>query len=374
MSRWLGAPVQVVDGDARLNLRRVWPREHGVLHLEYAHDSNRVGAQLLPDEHARRRLLRRTPGLDAIEDDDPESRLLVHRAGVDRRLTGLAALVAQPGAHVVSHVPERRGVVRLHDGSYARALRHGRSGQAVASVERARAASGGTFVVPRLLGHDIETSTTVWAPLEGPTLLALATARPSTSVLAAAWRAAGRAVRALHDGDRAGLPHHGPVEELAVTRRWLSAAGAWRLLPPRGDHPAYEELLHGEPGALGLLHRDLHDKQVLVGPQLGLLDLDTLAAGERALDLGNVLAHLDLRCAQGLLDPRSAAVAAEAFLAGAAPDPATTHRIAAYRAVTRLRLTGLYAFRPRWHGLARAWDRELWADTEKASPRHSALS
>lgn len=374
MRSWLGAPVQVVDGGARLDLRRVWPREHGVLHLEYAHaDRRRVGAQLLPDESARRRLLRRTPGLDAVE-DDRHTPLLVHRAGADRRLAGLAALVAQPGARLVSHVPERRGVVRLLDGSYARALRQGRSVAAVASVERAAAASGGTFVVPRLLGHDLETSTTVWAPLQGPTLLALATSLQSASVLADAWRSAGVAVRALHGGDRTGVPHHAPVEEVAVARRWISAASAWGLLPPRGDHPAYEELLDGEPGPLGLLHRDLHDKQVLVGPELGLLDLDTLAAGERALDLGNVLAHLDLRRAQGLLDERSAAVAGDAFLAGAAPDRATARRVAAYRAVTRLRLTGLYAFRPRWHRLAHAWDRDLWAPCEDASPRRSARS
>ncbi|MFC7598357.1 hypothetical protein ACFQU3_23815 [Terrabacter sp. GCM10028922] len=374
MRRWLGAPLQVDDGDARMDLRRVWPREQGVLHLEYAHvDNRRLGAQLLTDEHARRRLLHRTPGLDAVE-DDPGPPLLVHRGGADRRLAGLAGLAAQPGARVVSHVPERRGVVRLHDGSYARALRQGRSGPAMASVERAGAASDGTFVVPRLLGHDVETSTTVWAPLEGLTLLALATAGPSASVLGEAWRSAGRAVSALHDGDRTGLPHHGPVEELAVTRRWLSAASEWGLLPPRGDHPAYAELVDGEPGPLGLLHRDLHDKQVLVGPQLGLLDLDTVAAGERALDLGNVLAHLDLRCDQGLLDQRSARVAAEAFLAGAGPDRATRRRVAAYRAVTRLRLTGLYAFRPRWHRLARAWDHDLWAVREAARPRRSALS
>jgi hypothetical protein len=372
--RWLGAPLQVDDGDARLDLRRVWPREHGVLHLEYAHeDDRRLGAQLLTDEHARRRLLHRPSVHDAVEDDaDPP--LLVHRGGADRRLAGLAGLAAQPGARVVSHVPERRGVVRLDDGSYARALRQGRSGPAVASVERAAAASDGTFVVPRLLGHDVETSTTVWAPLEGPTLLALATAGASASVLAESWRSAGRAVSALHEGDRAGLSHHGPVEELAVTRRWLSAASAWGLLPPRGDHPAYAALVDGEPGPLGLLHRDLHDKQVLVGPQLGLLDLDTVAVGERALDLGNVLAHLDLRCAQGLLDQRSAAVAAVAFLAGAAPDRATRRRVVAYRTVTRLRLTGLYAFRPRWYRLARAWDHDLWAVTEEAPPRRSAPS
>ena len=76
MTRWLGAPVHVVHDGARLGLRRVWPRGQGVLHLEYAADDGRLGAQLRPGEDG--------------------SRLVVHRGGADRRLPGLAGLVSRP--------------------------------------------------------------------------------------------------------------------------------------------------------------------------------------------------------------------------------------------------------------------------------------
>ena len=103
-----------------------------------------------------------------------------------------------------------------------------------------------------------------------------------------------------------------------------------------------------------MLHRDLHDKQVVVGAHIGLLDLDTLAVGERALDLANALAHLELRVDQGLMTAAAARVARRAFLEGADPDPETRERIPAHLGVARLRLAGVYAFRPRWRALARA--------------------
>ncbi|WP_396134697.1 phosphotransferase [Cellulomonas sp. ATA003] len=49
------------------------------------------------------------------------------------------------------------------------------------------------------------------------------------------------------------------------------------------------------------VHRDLHDKQLLVDGSggIGLLDFDLAAAGEAALDLANLLVHLELRVHQG---------------------------------------------------------------------------
>ena len=51
------------------------------------------------------------------------------------------------------------------------------------------------------------------------------------------------------------------------------------------------------------VHRDLHDGPLLVdGTQVGLLDPDTLALGEPELDLGNLLAHLQLAVCAGRCD------------------------------------------------------------------------
>ncbi|WP_157937001.1 glycosyltransferase family protein [Geodermatophilus chilensis] len=94
------------------------------------------------------------------------------------------------------------------------------------------------------------------------------------------------------------------------------------------------------------LHRDLHDRQVLVAGDgsVGLLDFDLLAAGEPALDLANLLAHLSLRQRQGLV--ADAAPLRAAVLEGYRPSSAVAARVPVHEATTRLRLAAVYAFRP----------------------------
>jgi aminoglycoside phosphotransferase (APT) family kinase protein len=355
VSEVLGVPPVLRARGHTFGLRRVWPREGGTLHLEYAGEYGRLGAQR-PSGAAEAGQLAHPTGLEpptTAKAPGGTQRLVVHWGGLDRKLTAVVALAGAPGARVVCHVPERRAVVRRRDGCYARVLRAGRSGSAVEAVLRVEEAAGRAFAVPRLVEHDEATATAVWAALPGPTLLDLGRREGATAALGRAWFATGRTLAVLHEADPTGLPHHTAHDDVVAARRWTAAAHTHGLLPKvPPDHPAYRALLDGTPGPTGLLHRDLHDKQVLVGPTIGLLDLDTLAQGERAVDLGNILAHLDLRTAQGLLSPEQAALAAAAFLAGVQADAATLARVPAYRAVAGLRLTGLYAFRPRWHALA----------------------
>jgi len=103
------------------------------------------------------------------------------------------------------------------------------------------------------------------------------------------------------------------------------------------------------------VHRDLHVKQVLVTAdgEVGVLDLDTLAKGDPAVDVANFLAHLELRSLQGHYSPDRAGLAAAAFVDGYRPDRALRARLTAYTAATRVRLACVYAFRPRWRHLAR---------------------
>jgi aminoglycoside phosphotransferase (APT) family kinase protein len=42
------------------------------------------------------------------------------------------------------------------------------------------------------------------------------------------------------------------------------------------------------------VHRDLYEEQILVGERIGLIDLDDVALGPPELDIGNLLAHVDL--------------------------------------------------------------------------------
>jgi Ser/Thr protein kinase RdoA (MazF antagonist) len=44
-----------------------------------------------------------------------------------------------------------------------------------------------------------------------------------------------------------------------------------------------------------VVHRDLYEEQVMVGERVGLIDLDDAALGPPELDIGNLLAHLELR-------------------------------------------------------------------------------
>ncbi|MDP9398929.1 MAG: phosphotransferase, partial [Actinomycetota bacterium] len=139
---------------------------------------------------------------------------------------------------------------------------------------------------------------------------------------------------------------------------WLAAAAAAGALLPEVEGAADDLLaelgaaLGGPPARPTLLHRDLHDKQVLVGagasgaPSLGILDADLAAIGEPALDLANLLVHLDLRAAQGTVPVATAQACVEAVLAGYDPDDEVRRRLPAYALATRLRLLGVYAFRP----------------------------
>jgi aminoglycoside phosphotransferase (APT) family kinase protein len=102
------------------------------------------------------------------------------------------------------------------------------------------------------------------------------------------------------------------------------------------------------------VHRDLHDGHLLIAPDgaVGLLECDALAAGDPALDLGNLLAHLTWRVRQHRLDRAGAGDTAAAILDGYAAGPDERERAAAYAAAAELRLACVYAFRPRWSAIA----------------------
>jgi aminoglycoside phosphotransferase (APT) family kinase protein len=152
------------------------------------------------------------------------------------------------------------------------------------------------------------------------------------------------------------LPTHDAQAEAEVTRGWVERAVRAGRLPATDIDPALHALREQEATSPGCAHRDLHDGQLLLtDDRLGVLDPDTLCRAEPALDLANLLVHLDLRVAQGLLSPLDRTDIRSAILRGAAPSTSTQHRLPAYDRACRLRLAAVYAFRPRWHALARRW-------------------
>jgi aminoglycoside phosphotransferase (APT) family kinase protein len=164
-----------------------------------------------------------------------------------------------------------------------------------------------------------------------------------------ALHAVGAAVARLHSvAPPAGSSLHGPGDEQAVTASWERWGRAYGIeVPPSADLPA-----PAAPPSLRLIHRDLHDGQLLLDVDaggrftdtgVGFLDFDLMAAGDPALDLANLVEHLHLRERQGVLVDAGSAV--RALLSGYRPDHGVTSRLTAYRALTARRLAVVYAFR-----------------------------
>ena len=346
------ADVQEAAARHGLRLLRAAPRGAGHLLLEVAGpDGARTAGQWLPDPADAQRVASQTrrtapgPGVRLLD-----GHLLVQPGGADRRLPALGRLV-RAGGRLVAHRPERRGVVVLPDGAYAKVLRPDR----VPGMETRLETLGRRGVrVPEVRRVDVQAGVLTTEPLPGRTVHELLGDPGVTApALAAAGERTGRVLRRLHALPADGLPRHDASAELGVVRRWLTLARDAGV-PVAADRLAQvaAELSRPASGCVPL-HRDLHDKQVLVGPDgAGLLDLDLLAAGDPALDLANLLVHLELRVRQGVAAPDRVAACVEGLLAGYAPSGAVLAAVRGYDLAARLRLSAVYAFRPEGTGAA----------------------
>jgi hypothetical protein len=328
-------------------VRRAWP----------AGDSRIAWEASLPDQGIRVGYLDER-GVTALD------------AGRDPKLPGLARLL-EDGGRLVSHRPGKRAVVRLPDGSFAKCVRDGKASDVIAGQRRAAGFIPG-FTLPQVLSSDSSTVVLSVVPgveLHDPAGLgaewsrawvesldawAQAEAHPTNTVPTAATRQA------------TAMPFHGAADEVEVLHLWRERA---RPLLETARNARGETLLaevdeliaevtdelddgaaSARDGMVGLIHRDLHDKQIMWDPVSGpgLLDVDTACRGERALDLGNLRAHARWRTEQGLWAPAEAAMVIDeiARVASAAGiDPA---RVSVYERATLIRLACVYAFRPAW--------------------------
>lgn len=347
------AAVRAEVAAAGLDLERAQPRSstHLLLHLRQR-DGALVPGQWIADADEADRVARRTAaGAPAGAVERPGGHVVVQRRGADRRLPELAPLVAAPGAHLVAHRPERRAVVRVDRGDvpphFVKVLRGDRAAGAAATLEHL---AGAGLPVPRVR-PGAPPALLVTEALPGATLHDLLPT--GAAVGATDLHAIGALVRRLHDvAPPAGTPRHDARDEADLTRRAVDLAAAYGLeaVPPAGLDEAVARLAAvPAPDRLVLLHRDLHDKQLLRDPATGswsLLDLDLLALGDPALDLANMAVHLELRARQGLLDPALVAGWSAALLEGYGADERTRRAVDAHAAVARVRLAAVYAFRP----------------------------
>ncbi|CAM3323502.1 phosphotransferase family protein [Occultella aeris] len=278
--------------------------------------------------------------------------IILQSGGADRRLPALQDLATAPGAHVVAHRPERRGVVRHEADGHTVFTKVVRPGRAAGLLDMLTAVTAAGVSAPRVLGAD-ETSVTT-AALPGRTLHeALAAPDADAGSLTRVGHAVGAVLRRLHAVPapaRVVVTHDGAAE-IAVTRRWLELAQAYRALPRTSAEPL-AMLARAESALVPcarpvLLHRDLHDKQLLTaGDDVAILDLDLLAVGDPALDLANLLVHLELRAKQGLTARALAHACAAGVLRGYRPTAVERTTLLGYALATRLRLLAVYAFRP----------------------------
>lgn len=347
-------------------LRRARPRSARHLLLEYVdHQGRPVAGQWFADRSRLRRVGRETArpgaaGALVVELDDPG--VLLQGGGADRKLKALAGLVLNPANCLVAHRPERRAVVGLSEGDgmrYAKVVRPDR----VAGLAEAarRLAAVGAFATPGLISSVARDGVTIWSRLPGRSLYELL----DSDALVPAAQAAGAALRVLHAAVIDGLPLHSAASERKVISGWLQYLEAYDprcANQLRGAAQTVDAMLDGlGSGPAVPLHRDCYDKHILAcaDDAVGLLDFDTLAAGDPALDLANVLVHFELRALQGRCMTRQAQAAAGALVAGYRPDRNLRSRLAAYAAATRLRLACVYRFRPDGRHLPQALTDQL---------------
>ena len=281
--------------------------------------------------------------------------VLLQPGGADRKLPGLPGLAAAEGANLVAHRPERRAVVRLSPPqaptTYVKLVRPRRLAR---TVTGARLTAAGV-TTPAVQAVDERAGRVTFAELPGRMLYdLLGDPRTTDAHLATVSSAVGDALRRLHRTTvDLPLPSHDATAELEVARRWVRLAAEHQLLDDRAADlhrllEAAEDQLAATRPTQALLHRDLHDKQLLLdGTDVGLLDFDLAAFGDPALDVANLLTHLQLRTHQGRCSTDRARTCAAAVLDGYGPVPGDwQHRLAAYRTTARVRLVCVYAFRP----------------------------
>ncbi|WP_022917780.1 phosphotransferase family protein [Ruania albidiflava] len=280
---------------------------------------------------------------------------LLQPGGADRKLPGLPGLAAAEGANLVAHRPEQRAVVRLSPAqaptTYVKLVRPRRLAR---TVTGARLTVAGV-ATPAVQAVDERAGRVTFAELRGRTLYDLLGDPTSTDAdLTTVSSAVGGAIRHLHTSTVAApLPSHDAAAEVDVARRWIHLATEHQVLGQRAAElhrlldQAAERLAAARP-ATALLHRDLHDKQLLLdGTDVGLLDFDLAAFGDPALDVANLLTHLQLRSHQGRCSNDRARTCATAVLQGYGHVPGDwQRRLEAYRTTARVRLVCVYAFRP----------------------------
>ncbi|MBP2216339.1 phosphotransferase [Arthrobacter sp. CAN_C5] len=401
-------PATLTDRAGRqLNVHRAWPRDGGRLTFEAMDtDGGQIRAGTIEaDGVVRLSPFAEDPVLSGLPGAAALGQLLVHRykrRAVVRDDAGFTKLLAPGKAEgvAVAHrlmrsLANRSGivvpdVVVQHPDSVTLTAVHGTSlhelGRGSTAGRHADGASSGDGDAPSDgPGHDggADTSAGIGNPAETSTWDGAGTWETAWQQWAQRWPRLAVAQARVEPGSAGqgsvgqssigqssvgqgsvALPAHTARDECRTVARWVNQVQEFEALPvaparlQRASAQVARLLISGVPQQAVLSHRDLHDKQVLFNPDsrvVGLIDCDTVAVAEPALDLANLLVHVDFRRAQGVYSAAAAQTAKQAVLTAADAIGVSDQRLEAYAAATRLRLACLYAFRPQYRALAHQW-------------------
>ncbi|WP_134323637.1 phosphotransferase [Cumulibacter soli] len=343
-------PARLAAASEEISVERAWPHEVATCGTEAVISvEGRDQAGMI---RAGRLRLRRDTQDGAWNSADTE----LADAGADPKLPDLADLSGQ----LLVHRFGKRAVVR-REGDVVKVIRPGRASEIAERARQGRRiASDAGLMAPEVLR--VDGGIVSFSVLPGRSLHDLG-ADTSLTEWSALWSRWAKAWPALTRGESTGLPVHTATHEAQALRRWSSLADEFAALPRTllaGLHRAAErvmtDLIDGTAQPFVTSHRDLHDKQLLAdGEHLGILDFDTAALAEPALDLANLSVHAALRVDQGLWPAQYGAVVRAAVDEVAGIVGVDRDRFGAYAEATRIRLACIYAFRPRYRELAIAW-------------------
>lgn len=272
----------------------------------------------------------RTAPAPQVDPELPQLATLLDPQGAAQALAAHQSLTVVAPPKLRRHKPGRRALIDVtaRDAAgdatdYLIKTRAKRADHATPAYHAALRAAGfteggtGAFAVPEAWPGPPRLR--AWSMRKVPGRTLTACLHPKAPV--APFRQAGRALAALHACHVEGVPRWTPEAEWDVLARALDHAA--------DAHPGDSEALAGLRRAARialdrvpkrpdvLLHRDFYPDQLLVEEsRLWMIDLDLLAMGDRHVDVGNFLAHLD---EQGLRDHGAVQVFynhARAFLAG----------------------------------------------------------
>ncbi len=290
-------------------------------------------------------------GTDGCGSFDPQSkRFCLVEPEADSALPGLVRALEE--GELISRRVGRRAVVRVQaeEGTfYRKVLPPKKAKKAAQRLTLLNAALGeDQFLVPQLLGFDGEWGYLDVMEMPGESLHELVWHDREPNFFAAGMGLAKFQALDVQDD----LPDSRDDDLQGWFERTLSFFPSEDRLLCEG----FSSLPEAAGSRAGVLHGDFHDKNVILnGDRAGIIDVEGISRGPKARDVGNMLAHIELRSWQLGLSREVSDVWRQDFIKGyeSGREALEEEEIEAERTRATFRLGCVYLFRKRWQGVAR---------------------